>query len=109
MGDLDGELFVGDDVGAGGFAVGGVEEDEVDVGAVVEFFAAEFADGENGERGRREAVAEGVVGGGAGEGDVENGVGELGELAGGFGELGEAADVAQPRPSEPPQTPTLEP
>jgi len=95
MGDLDGELFVGNDVGTGGFAVGGVEEDEVDVGAVVELFAAEFADGEDGERGGREAVAEGAVGDDAGEGDVEDGVGEMGEFAGGFGQLGQAADVAQ--------------
>jgi hypothetical protein len=95
LGDLDGELFVGNDVGAGGVAVGGVEEDEIDVGAVVELFAAEFADGEDGERSGGEAVAAGVVGDDAGEGDVEDGVGEVGEFAGGFGELGEAADVAQ--------------
>lgn len=95
LGDLDGELFVGDDVGSGGVAVGGVEEDEIDVGAVVELFAAEFADGEDGERSGGEAVAAGVVGDDAGEGDVEDGVGEVGEFAGGFRELGEAADIAQ--------------
>jgi hypothetical protein len=95
VGDFLRELFVGDDGGAGGVAVGGIEEDEVDVGAVVELFAAELADGENGEGRAGEAVAEGVVGDGAAEGDVENGVGEVGEFAGGFREISEAADVAE--------------
>jgi hypothetical protein len=95
VGDLLRELFVGDDVWSGGVAVGGIEEDEVDVGAVIELFAAELAHGEHRERGRGEAIALGVVGDGAAEGDVEDGVGEVGEFAGGFGEIGEAADVAE--------------
>jgi hypothetical protein len=95
VGDFLGELFVGDDGGAGGVAVGGVEKDEIDVGAVVELFAAELADGEDGDGRAGEAVALGVVGDGAAEGDVENGVGEVGEFAGGFREIGEAADVAE--------------
>jgi hypothetical protein len=95
VGDLLRELFVGDGFGAGGVAIGGVEEDEVDVGAVVELFAAELADGEDGDRSAGEAVALGVVGDGAAEGDVEDGVGEVGEFAGGFREIGEAADVAE--------------
>jgi hypothetical protein len=35
------------------------------------------------------------VGDGAAEGDVENGVGEVGEFAAGFREISEAADVAE--------------
>jgi len=100
-GDFLEELAVGDGVFAVGLAVALIEEEEVDVGAVVEFVGSEFTEGEDGEAA---LVAGGEAGGAvagdeveakAAVGDVEEGVGDVGEFVGDLGEGGEAEDIAE--------------
>ncbi len=104
VGDLFVELLVRDGVGAVGLAVGGVDEHQVDIGAVVEFAASELAEGDHAhaafaERAvfggisrhamaRDEGIAKPPVAG------FENGDGEIGKLLGDFGKSGEAEGVA---------------
>lgn len=76
-------------VGAGGRVA---DEDDVDVGHVVQLVAAALAHRDDGE-----AAQGGVLGGGGGgdpQGRAEGGGGQVGELGGGLGDVDGAADVA---------------
>jgi hypothetical protein len=100
-GDFLEEFEIGDGVFAVGLAIALIEEEEVDVRAVVEFVGSEFTEGEDGEAALVAggeawgAVAGDEVEAEAAVGDVEQGVGDVGEFVGDFGEGGEAEDIAE--------------
>ena len=112
--DLGEELGVGDDLGADGLAVGVVDEDQVDVGAIVQLLAAELAERQNDEPRGLAVVADrapvlGLDGQpGRANGDLDAGVGEVGEVEGDQFEgvvaddvvVADPKDLAEPEPAE---------
>ncbi len=91
--------------GAGGFAVRRVDEHQVDVGAVIEFLAAQLSERDHGKRaGLPPAfsifatgfpVARGQLVADLPVGEIENGVRQVGEFTGDIGQRCEAQDIAQ--------------
>ena len=101
VGDLLIELFVSQHRRTVGLAIAAVDEHQVDIGTVVELFAAQLAERDDAEAAQRAvfqarlAVARHEFRANAAVGDVEDGVRQVGQFLGNIREGGGAEYIAQ--------------